>query len=40
MVRNEAVRRVLNIVVLSLTFWWGVREGRRAGIARKDGKDG
>lgn len=40
MVNNEAVRLVLNIVVLSLAFWWGLREGRGADVARaKGGKD-
>ncbi len=40
MVRNVAVRLVLDIVVLSLAFWWGRWEGGRADIARvKGGKD-
>ncbi len=40
MVHNEAVRLVLNIVVLSLALWWGLREGKRADVARmKGGKD-
>lgn len=37
MVRNETVRLVLNVVLLSLTLRWGVREGARADVARKEG---
>ncbi len=40
MVHNEVFRLVLNIVVLSLAFWWGLREGKGPDVARtKGGKD-
>lgn len=41
MVRNEAVRLVLDVVLLALAFWWGWREGSGADITRLEGgKDG